>query len=86
VPDAPTKRWWPRALYEVRPAVCLAVGAVLGAGAIGEAIYEGAWPTLGAALLALGCVVALYGGITQQLRGEYRRSHPKPDTEPPRPP
>lgn len=70
------KLWWPRGLYEVRPAVCLAAGALLGAAAVGEAIYEGAWPTLGAGVLALGCVVALYGGITQQLRGDYRRTHP----------
>ena len=77
------KWWWPRGLYELRPKVCLAAGAVLGAAAIGEALYEGAWPTLGAGLLALGCVVALYGGITQQLRGEYRRSHPgQADDEP----
>ena len=82
----PGKRfWWPRALYEVRPAVCLVAGAVLGAAAIADAVYAGYWPTAGAGFLALGCVVALYGGITQQLRGEYRRAHPQPPDDPPGP-
>jgi len=71
------KWWWPHTLYEWRPTACLASGALLGAAALGEALHEGAWPALGAGLLALGCVIALYGGITRQLRGEYRRSHPR---------
>lgn len=68
------KLWWPRPLYEVRPAVCLAAGALLGLGSVADAILEGYWPTRGAALLALGCVIAIYGGVTAQLRGEHRRT------------
>lgn len=80
---APRKRfWWPHALYEVRPAVCMALGAVMGLASLADAIRVGYWPTAGAGVLALGCVFAFYGGITQQLRGEYRRrqraQHPGP--------
>ena len=77
---APTRKiWWPRALYETRPAACLSLGALLGAVALAIALVAGYWPDYAAGILTVGIVLALYGGITRQLRGEHRRQNPPTD-------
>lgn len=72
----PRKIWWPRALYETRPAACLSLGTLLTALALTVALHEGYWPDYAVGILTAGILLALYGGITRQLRGDYRRQHP----------
>lgn len=74
--SAPKKLRWPRALYETRPAACLSLGALLIVTAFVIALRAGFWPVSVTALLVVGIVLILYGGITRQLRGDYRRHHP----------
>ncbi len=67
------KIWWPHSLYEIRPTASLILAALAAVWAVGDALYQGYWPFFAAVLVALAYALALYGGVTQQLREAYRR-------------
>jgi hypothetical protein len=66
------RSWTPQTLYDVKPWAFMAMGAILGVGTMLWSLSAGQW-TLWRGLLCLGGVaLAIVGGITLQLRQEYR--------------
>lgn len=74
-PPTPRRRfWWPTPVYEARPALSLILGALAASVSLRDALYAHDQSLLTAAGLGLGGVLALYGGITQQVRNDFRQS------------
>ena len=65
------KHWWPEHVYQAKPYVALAVGAVLALGSIAVSIVRGDWG-LWALVCGFGCALLIYGAVILQLRREYR--------------
>ncbi|HEY2781060.1 MAG TPA: hypothetical protein VGI90_09790 [Steroidobacteraceae bacterium] len=66
------RSWTPQTLYDVKPWVFMAVGAVLGVGMMLWSLAAGSW-TVWRGLLCLGGVaLAIVGGATLQMRQDYR--------------
>ena len=66
------RSWTPQTLYDVKPWVFMAVGAVLGVGMMLWSLAAGSW-TVWRGLLCLGGVaLAIIGGATLQMRQDYR--------------
>jgi hypothetical protein len=64
--------WTPQTLYDAKPWVFIAMGAILGVGTMLWSLSAGQW-TLWRGLLCLGGVaLAIVGGATLQMRQEYR--------------
>ena len=64
--------WTPQTLYDAKPWVFIAMGAILGVGTMLWSLSAGQW-TLWRGLLCLGGVaLAIVGGATLQQRQEYR--------------
>jgi hypothetical protein len=76
--DGPPPRrrrfWWPTPVYEARPALSLILGGLAAFVSLRGAFYAHDESLLTAGGLGLGGVLALYGGITQQVRNDFRRS------------
>lgn len=66
------RSWTPQRLYDVKPWAFMVMGAILGVGTMLWSLSAGQW-TLWRGLLCLGGVaLAIVGGITLQMRQEYR--------------
>ncbi len=66
------RSWTPQTLYDLKPWVFMAVGAILGVGMMLWSLSAGSW-TVWRGLLCLGGVaLAIIGGITLQMRQDYR--------------
>jgi hypothetical protein len=66
------RSWTPQTLYDAKPWAFMLMGAILGVGAMLWSLSAGQW-TLWRGLLCLGGVaLAIVGGITLQMRQEYR--------------
>jgi hypothetical protein len=64
--------WTPQTLYDLKPWVFMALGAILGVGMMLWSLSAGAW-TVWRGLLCLGGVaLAIIGGATLQMRQDYR--------------
>jgi hypothetical protein len=75
--DPPPRRrrfWWPTPVYEARPAMSLILGGLAAFLSLRAALYAHDQSLLTAGGLGLGGVLALYGGITQQVRNDFRQS------------
>ena len=66
--------WWPKPIYEARPAMCLVLGGLAAFASLRGALYAHDQSLLTAGGLGLGGALALYGGITQQVRNDFRDS------------
>jgi len=66
------KPWTPRALYEAKPWLLVGGGAGLAIGMMAWSMSAGFW-SIGRSLLCLaGVGLTVVGGITLQLRQDYR--------------
>ena len=66
------RAWTPQTLYDLKPWVFMALGAILGVGMMLWSLSAGAW-TVWRGLLCLGGVaLAIIGGATLQMRQDYR--------------
>jgi hypothetical protein len=66
------RSWTPQTLYDLKPWVFMALGAILGVGMMLWSLSAGAW-TVWRGLLCLGGVaLAIIGGATLQMRQDYR--------------
>jgi hypothetical protein len=65
--------WWPEPLYEARPYGALTLGLLAGVISLARSIAIGSWELPFLAVLALGGVVMIYGGVVLQMRYGYRR-------------
>jgi hypothetical protein len=65
--------WWPEPLYEARPYGALTLGLLAGVISLARSIAIGSWELPFLAILALGGVVMIYGGVVLQMRYGYRR-------------
>jgi hypothetical protein len=66
------RSWTPQTLYDAKPWVLMALGAILGIGMMLWSLSAGLW-TVWRGLLCLGGVgLAIVGGATLQMRQDYR--------------
>jgi protein-S-isoprenylcysteine O-methyltransferase Ste14 len=66
------KRWRSDALYNARPWIMMAVGAILCLGSMGWSIVEGDWAVWRGISCFAGAGLAIAGGAILQLRQQYR--------------
>ena len=64
--------WTPQTLYDAKPWVFMVVGAALAIGMMVWSLAAGYWTALRSLLLFGGAALAIVGGITLQMRQEYR--------------
>ena len=73
VVSARPRRHLPRGLYEARPFIAMAIGAVAAFAALAHALSLGEESVLACSAMGVGCLLVLYGGMTKQMRNEHRR-------------
>jgi hypothetical protein len=66
------RTWTPQALYDAKPWVFVSVGAVLTLGMVAWSLTAGLWTVLRGLLCFGGATLAIIGGVTLQLRQDYR--------------
>lgn len=66
------RAWTPRTIYEAKPWILIGVGAVLAIGAMLWSLEAGQWSVWRGLLCFSGAALAVVGGITLQLRQDYR--------------
>lgn len=66
------RAWTPQSLYDAKPWVCIAVGAVLAVGMVVWSLAAGLWTVWRGLLCFAGAALAIFGGATAQLRQDYR--------------
>jgi hypothetical protein len=64
--------WTPQKLYDVKPWVFMAVGAILGVGMMLWSLLAGNWTVWRGLLCLGGAGLAIVGGATLQMRQDYR--------------
>ena len=64
--------WTPQTLYEAKPWVCIILGSVLAIGMTAWSLVVGYWTVLRGLSMFGGAALAIVGGITLQLRQDYR--------------
>jgi protein-S-isoprenylcysteine O-methyltransferase Ste14 len=62
----------PRAIYEIKPWVFVAGGVLLAVGATVWSLSDGLWTGWRSICCFLGAALAIVGGVTLQLRHDYR--------------
>jgi hypothetical protein len=65
-------RWMPQSLYDAKPWVFMGLGAVLTVGATAWSLAIGYWTVWRGATMFIGAAFAIVGGITLQMRQDYR--------------
>jgi hypothetical protein len=66
------KSWTPKTLYDAKPWVFVVVGAALAIGMMAWSIAAGYWLIWRSLLCLGGVALAIVGGVTLQLRQDYR--------------
>ena len=66
------RSWTPQTLYEAKPWACITLGSVLAIGMTAWSLAEGYWTVLRGLSLFGGAALAIVGGITLQMRQDYR--------------
>jgi hypothetical protein len=66
------RSWTPQTLYDAKPWACIVVGAVLAIGMTAWSLMAGYWTVLRGLSLFGGAALAIIGGITLQMRQDYR--------------
>ncbi len=66
------KTWTPQTLYDAKPWVLIVAGAVLAIGTMSWSLSAGYWSVWRSLLCLGGVALAVVGGITLQLRQDYR--------------
>jgi protein-S-isoprenylcysteine O-methyltransferase Ste14 len=64
--------WTPQAIYETKPWVFMVVGALLAVGTMGWSLAAGLWTVWRSLLCFGGAALVIVGGVTLQLRQDYR--------------
>jgi len=66
------RSWTPQTLYDAKPWVCMVLGAVLALGMTGWSLAAGYWTVVRGLSVFVGAALAIVGGITLQMRQDYR--------------
>ncbi len=66
------RAWAPQTLYEARPWVFIAAGALLGIGATLWSLAVGYWTVWRGLSVFAGAALSIIGGIILQMRQDYR--------------
>jgi hypothetical protein len=66
------RRWLPKSLYDAKPWALIGTGIVLCAVNMVLSVMDGSWTVTRSLLCLLGVGLAIGGGITLQLRQDYR--------------
>jgi len=66
------RAWMPEVLYDAKPWVFVALGVLLGVGAVVWSLVVGSWTVWRSLLCFGGAAFAIVGGATLQLRQDYR--------------
>jgi preprotein translocase subunit SecY len=66
------RSWTPQTLYDAKPWVFMVVGAALAVGMMVWSWAVGYWTAVRGLVLFGGAALAIVGGITLQMRQEYR--------------
>ena len=66
------KRWIPDGVYNARPWIMMAGGAVLCIGSMAWSMYAGDWGVWRGLLCVVGAGLVIGGGAILQLRQQYR--------------
>jgi hypothetical protein len=77
------RAWTPPALYEAKPWALIGVGALLAIGMTMWSLAVGYWTVWRGLSMFAGAALAIIGGITLQMRQDYR-ARSKWRREPPR--
>jgi len=64
--------WTPQTLYDAKPWALMVVGAALFVGMTVWSLAAGYWTVLRGLLMFAGAALAIIGGITLQMRQDYR--------------
>ncbi len=64
--------WTPQSLYDAKPWVFVAVGGALAVGAMAWSLAVGYWTVWRSLACFGGAALVIVGGITLQLRQDYR--------------
>ena len=67
------KRWWPEAIYEVKPYGALTLGLLAALVAATRAWAVERWEAPALAVVVAGCAALAYGAVVLRMRGLYRR-------------
>jgi hypothetical protein len=66
------RSWIPQTLYDAKPWVCITLGSALGIGMTAWSLAAGYWTVVRGLSMFAGAALAIVGGITLQLRQDYR--------------
>ena len=66
------RTWTPQALYDAKPWVLVTLGVALTVGALSWSLAAGLWTVWRGLLCCGGAALAIVGGVTLQLRQDYR--------------
>jgi protein-S-isoprenylcysteine O-methyltransferase Ste14 len=66
------RTWTPQSLYDAKPWVSVAIGVILALGSMGWSLSAGVWSVWRSLLCFAGVALTIIGGITLQLRHDYR--------------
>ena len=66
------RAWTPQSLYEAKPWVFVGMGALFAVGAVVWSLSAGLWTVWRGLLCFGGAALAIIGGVTLQLRQDYR--------------
>lgn len=66
------KRWMPEPLYSAKPWTLMTAGVTVTVGMMIWSLWEGSWTFWRSLLCLAGAAIAVFGGVVQQLRQNYR--------------
>jgi membrane protein YdbS with pleckstrin-like domain len=66
------KSWTPRAIYESKPWLFVVLGVILAIGSLLWSFIVGNWTWWRSLSCFVGAALAMIGGVTLQLRQDYR--------------
>lgn len=64
--------WMPQTIYDAKPWGLVAIGLILAVGSLGWSLSAGLWTVWRSLLCFGGGTLAIIGGITWQMRHDYR--------------
>jgi hypothetical protein len=77
------RSWIPQSLYESKPWVLIGVGSVLAVGMTVWSLAAGYWTVWRGLSMFAGAALAIVGGITLQMRQDYRANSKRRRGSPP---
>ena len=64
--------WTPQSIYDAKPWIFVVCGAILAVGAMLWSLFDGSWSVGRGLLCFAGAALSIIGGVTLQLRQDYR--------------